>query len=142
MDVPSEAEMRGSETILLVEDEAGLRDAAADFLKGQGYSVLQASDGEEALRVANQFEGRIDLLLTDVIMPGPVSGPDLGRRLVELRPRVHVLYMSGYTENAILQQGIADPARQFLQKPFSFRVLGRKIRETLDQGRKGLAITA
>jgi CheY-like chemotaxis protein len=138
--VVAELEIAGSETILLVEDEPGLRAAAADFLRANGYTILEAHNGDEALAVASRTEGQIDLLLTDVIMPGMTSGPELARRILELRPGIHVLYMSGYTENIALQHGIVNLASQFLQKPFSLHLLGKKIREILDS--KALPVTA
>jgi two-component system cell cycle sensor histidine kinase/response regulator CckA len=131
--IASEPEVHGSETILLVEDEAALRSAAADFLSRQGYRVLQASNGEEALKIARPCLSMIDLLVTDVIMPGAFSGSELAQRLLQIRPELCVLYMSGYTQNAVLQHGSINMASQFLQKPFTFNVLGRRIRELLDQ---------
>jgi PAS domain S-box-containing protein len=139
IDSMPEPEMRGTETILLVEDEDGLRAAAAEFLSGKGYSILQAQDGEAAIQIAREYQGKIDLLLTDVIMPGPLSGADLALALVKLRPELRVLYMSGYTENTILQQGVIDLTSQFLQKPFSFRLLAHRIREALQHQRNAVS---
>jgi DNA-binding response OmpR family regulator len=131
-DVLQDMEAGGHETILLVEDEDGLREAATEYLTARGYSVISARDGEEAINIAGHLTSKIDLLLTDVVMPGLVSGPELARRLVEVRPDLRVLYMSGYTDSTIVQQGLADPARQFMQKPFSFRLLTKRVREILE----------
>jgi PAS domain S-box-containing protein len=119
----------GSQTVLLVEDEAGLRQLAKKLLQRQGYVALVAAHAEEALRVIEQHP-LIDVLLTDVVMPGG-SGPDLARRAAELRPALKVIYMSGYTEEAIVQHGVLKPGIAFLHKPFTSDTLGRKIREVL-----------
>jgi two-component system cell cycle sensor histidine kinase/response regulator CckA len=120
----------GTETVLVVEDSEGLRRLASRLLEQQGYSVLVAANAEEARRV---FEGNrsIDVLLTDVVMPGG-SGPELTKWLVEQRPGLHVIYMSGYTEDAIVQHGVLKAGIAFLHKPFTAETLGRKIREVLD----------
>ena len=116
--------------MLLVEDADGLRELTRRLLERLGYAVLAAGNAEEALRV---FEGNasIDVLLTDVVMPGG-SGPELTRRLVERRPALKVIFMSGYTEDAIVHQGVLSPGIAFLHKPFTSETLGRKIREVLD----------
>jgi len=132
-----EAEIpRGSETILLVEDEVALSQAVADFLTSSGYRVLPASCADEALKVIHGANGQIDALITDVIMPGEISGPELARRLLKLWPQLPVLYMSGYTESTVPQHGIDHPAAQFLEKPFTFRLLGKRLREILDHQNK------
>ena len=125
----------GTQTVLVVEDEAGLRALAKKLLQRQGYAALVAADADEALRLIEQ-QPSIDVLLTDVVMPG-VSGPDLTRRLAELRPALKVIYMSGYTEEAIVQHGVLKPGIAFLHKPFTSQTLGGKIREVLsnDTGR-------
>jgi len=120
----------GSGTILLVEDEPALREAAVEHLRSLGYEVLDVADGEQALRVAQEFPRAIDLLLTDVIMPG-LGGTELGHQVQRLRPEIRVLYMSGYTENAALQDPATKLPGHFLQKPFSFRVLGEAVMELL-----------
>jgi signal transduction histidine kinase len=121
----------GTQTVLVVEDEAGLRELAKRLLQRHGYTVLIASDADEALRL---FDGNpsIDVLLTDVVMPG-ASGPELVKQLVERRPNLKVIYMSGYTDEAIVHHGILDPGIVFLRKPFSSESLGQKMREALDR---------
>jgi PAS domain S-box-containing protein len=121
----------GTETILLVEDEANLRYLARQFLEKQGYRVLDAADGALAMQIALAHEGTIHLLLTDVIMPG-MNGRELAQRVLQLRPSVKVLYMSGYTENVIGQNGTLDAGVRLLQKPFTLRDLKGKVREVLD----------
>ena len=116
--------------MLVVEDADGLRELARRLLQRQGYTVLVAANADEALRLFEQ-NASIDVLLTDVVMPG-ASGPELTRRLVERRPALKVIYMSGYTEEAIVQHGVLNPGIAFLHKPFTSETLGRKIREVLD----------
>lgn len=122
----------GTEVVLLVEDEAPVLDLVARFLRCQGYTVLEAADGEQALRIAEAHgqEG-IHLLLTDVVMP-KMSGKELADRLKSLRPDLKVLFTSGYTDNAIVRHGVLDTGVNFLPKPFSVANLGQKIREALD----------
>ena len=122
---------RGTETVLLVEDADGLRELTCRLLERQGYAVLVAGDAEEAVRLFDENPA-IDVLLTDVVMPG-TSGPELTRRLRELRPGLHVVYMSGYTEETIVQHGVLKSGIAFLQKPFTSDSLARKIRSVLDQ---------
>jgi PAS domain S-box-containing protein len=121
----------GTETILLVEDEANLRYLARQFLEKQGYRVIEAADGAVAVQIAVAHEGVIHLLLTDVIMPG-MNGRELAQRISEIRPNVKVLYMSGYTENVIGRNGTLDAGVRLLQKPFTLRDLKSKVREALD----------
>ncbi|HVN18593.1 MAG TPA: ATP-binding protein [Dongiaceae bacterium] len=121
----------GSETILLVEDEANLRYLARQYLEKQGYKVIEAADGAVAMQIAVAHEGVIHLLLTDVIMPG-MNGRELAQRISEIRPNVKVLYMSGYTENVIGQDGTLEHGVRLLQKPFNLRDLKSKVREVLD----------
>ncbi len=123
-------ETDGSETILLVEDEESVRELVRITLVSRGYKVLEAEDGEAGLRVAESFKEPIDILITDVMMPG-IGGRDLAKKLLALRPGVSVLYLSGYTEDAIMTQGASVPAIAFLQKPFSLQNLARKVREIL-----------
>jgi PAS domain S-box-containing protein len=120
----------GTQTVLVVEDEDGLRELAKRLLQRQGYTVLLAADADEALRLFEQNPS-IDVLLTDVVMPG-ASGPDLTKQLVEQHPELRVIYMSGYTEDAIVQHGVLKPGIAFLHKPFTSETLGRKIRDVLD----------
>jgi len=119
------------ETILLVEDEANLRQLGREYLEHQGYIVFEAADGAEAIQISSAHPGPIHLLLTDVIMPG-MNGQELAHRIVSLRPRTKVLFMSGYTENAIGHNGTLDPGIVLLQKPFTFPALKAKVREVLD----------
>jgi PAS domain S-box-containing protein len=121
----------GTETILLVEDEANLRYLARQYLEKQGYKVIEAADGAVAMQIAVAHEGVIHLLLTDVIMPG-MNGRELAQRISEIRPNVKVLYMSGYTENVIGQDGTLDAGVRLLQKPFNLRDLKSKVREVID----------
>ena len=122
---------RGQETILLVEDEVNLRQLARQYLETQGYKILEADDGAAALQITAGHQGPIDLLLTDVVMPG-MNGRELARRITAQRPDVRVLYMSGYTENAIGHNGMIDAGINLLQKPFSLPALKDKVREVLD----------
>ncbi|MEW6777942.1 MAG: ATP-binding protein, partial [Bdellovibrionota bacterium] len=126
---------RGSETILVVEDEAMIRTLVQDALSELGYRVLEAATPKEALAYLEAHAGAIDLLLTDVVMP-ELSGRQLAGKAKALRPSLRVLYMSGYTDNAIVHHGVLDEGVAFLQKPFTPDLLARKIREVLD-GRGG-----
>ncbi len=121
----------GTETILLVEDEANLRYLARQYLEKQGYKVIEAADGAVAMQIAVAHEAVIHLLLTDVIMPG-MNGRELAQRISEIRPNVKVLYMSGYTENVIGHNGMLEPDVRLLQKPFNLRDLRTAVREVLD----------
>jgi CheY-like chemotaxis protein len=121
----------GRETILLVEDEAGVRALARRILHRQGYCVLEARDGQDAIDVAATFDGRIDLVLTDVVMPG-MSGPELIRALEPVRSDLRVLYMSGYTGSEIVRRGVLDTSAAFLHKPFAFAEFTRAVRQVLD----------
>jgi PAS domain S-box-containing protein len=125
-------EHRGTETVLVVEDEEAVRDLVRTILSGQGYQVLIALDPHDAEEIALQFPAEIHLLLTDVVMPG-ASGRELASRIVGLRPGIRVLYMSGYTENVITSGGMLEEGLAFLQKPFSPAVLVQKIREVLSR---------
>jgi CheY-like chemotaxis protein len=123
----------GSETVLLVEDVDALRRVAARTLTSAGYTVLSAASGEAALQAASAFEGHIDLLLTDVVMPR-MGGPALAERLLKVRPDVLVLYTSGYPDNAVVFQGLLSSQAHFLPKPFSPASLTTRVREVLDRG--------
>ena len=122
---------QGSETVLLVEDAEALRRLARSLLEQNGYVVLTAADGAEALRVAENMQGKIHLLLTDVVMPG-MNGRALADRLVRLREGLKVLYMSGYTYTAVADHGVLEPGTYLLQKPFTEETLLQKVREVLD----------
>jgi PAS domain S-box-containing protein len=121
----------GQETILLVEDETNLRRLARQYLETQGYKILEAEDGAAALQIVDGHQGVIDLLLTDVIMPG-MNGRELATHITKLLPDVRVLYMSGYTENAVGHDGTLDVGINLLQKPFSLPALKDRVREVLD----------
>jgi hypothetical protein len=125
-----EQQARGSERVLLVEDQEEVREFIGDALQEQGYSVMAASGGEEALTLCEREGGRIDLLLTDVVMPN-MSGAQLAAKLTGKYPRVRVLYMSGFTGKIIERHGLA-PGTGFIQKPFSSEQLSKKIREVLE----------
>jgi NO-binding membrane sensor protein with MHYT domain/nitrogen-specific signal transduction histidine kinase/ActR/RegA family two-component response regulator len=125
--------LRGRETVLVVEDEDAVREFAARALRQYGYSVLIAGRPQEALLIAAEHPGTIDLVLADVIMPR-TSGPGLMAKLRELRPSARVVFMSGFTENALGHHGVLESSHPFLQKPFSPEALARKIRETLTYG--------
>jgi PAS domain S-box-containing protein len=120
----------GSETVLLVEDEESVRELVRETLKSKGYSVMEAGDGVAGMKAAESYQGRIDILITDVVMPG-MSGRELAQRVAAVRPQIKVLYLSGYTEDAIIHEGVLDPGTAFLQKPFTLHALARKVREVL-----------
>jgi PAS domain S-box-containing protein len=129
---PSGGPARGSETVLLVEDEPAVRDMTQAALQRQGYTVLPAASGAEALRIARANQGVINVVLTDVVMPG-MSGPQLVEQLREEQPRLAALFMSGYTSDAVLRHGIETGQADFLQKPFSTSALAAKLRQVLDR---------
>ncbi|MGH3034101.1 MAG: PAS domain S-box protein, partial [Gaiellaceae bacterium] len=122
---------RGAETVLLVEDEDVVRDLVCEILRLQGYAVLPARGGEEALEICGRHEGSIQVLLTDLVMPD-MSGRDLAERVSSLRPDAKVIYMSGYTNDAIVHHGVRDAEVAFLQKPFTSDELAHKLREVLE----------
>ncbi|HEX2201676.1 MAG TPA: PAS domain S-box protein [Longimicrobium sp.] len=122
----------GVETILLAEDEEPVRRLAREVLTRNGYTVLEAGDGEQALRVSERHPGRIDLLVTDVVMPA-MSGRDLSALLAAARPALRVLYMSGYTEEAVARHGVLDPGTGFIEKPFTADALASAVRRVLDE---------
>jgi CheY-like chemotaxis protein len=124
------AALGGSETILVVEDLAEVRDYAAAALRAYGYRVIQAANAGEALLICERELDRIHLVLTDVVMPN-LGGPELAVRLKQLRPEIKVLLMSGYTDNAISINGALDERFQFIEKPFSPEQLARKVRAVL-----------
>ena len=120
----------GKETVLVVEDQAEVRDYAVAVLKAYGYRVMAAANAGEALMICERGRGRIHLLLTDVVMPN-VSGRELADRLEKMRPGIKVLFMSGYTDDAIVQQGVLEEGAEFIQKPFSPEDLAGKVRAVL-----------
>jgi PAS domain S-box-containing protein len=125
--------LKGSETILAVEDQMEVRKLVAKILTGQGYTVIEASNGEQAMKAAQENSGKkIHLLLTDVVMPG-MSGRELAETLGLLHPNMKVLYMSGYTDNAIVHHGVLEEGVNYIQKPFTLDALARKVREVLDR---------
>jgi PAS domain S-box-containing protein len=120
----------GCETVLLVEDEESVRELVRLTLASRGYHVLEAENGECGLRIAESFKEHIDILITDVVMPG-IGGRELARKLLLLRPGISVLYLSGYTEDAVVTRGALGPRTAFLQKPFTLQNLAKKVREVL-----------
>ena len=120
----------GTERVLVVDDAEGLRYLAKRLLERQGYTVAVAANTDEAMKRFEE-DPSIDLLLTDVVMAGG-SGPELTERLIKMRPALKVIYMSGYTDETIVQHGVLKPEIAFLHKPFTADALGRKIREVLD----------
>ncbi|MGA8430510.1 MAG: PAS domain S-box protein [Candidatus Sulfotelmatobacter sp.] len=120
----------GSETVLLVEDEESVRQLVRETLQGKGYQVLEAGNGESGLVAAARYEGTIDLVISDVVMPG-MGGRELVQRLLESRPTMKVLYLSGYTEDAVASGDAGESDKTFLQKPFTLQNLSRTVREVL-----------
>ena len=126
-----ECSLGGSETVLVVEDEDAVRGLACRILRSLGYHVLESSDGKGALRIVGEYEGTIHLIVTDMIMPG-MSGKELVSKIGETRPGVKSLFISGYTDNSVVHQGILDPKIAFLQKPFTVKAFALKVREVID----------
>jgi len=124
-------DLSGSETVLIVEDNDSLRNFAQKILYIYGYSTLNAKNGEDALRVCKEHNGQIDLMITDVVMP-KMGGREAAERLQPLYPRMKVIYMSGYTDNAIVRHGVLEPGLNFLEKPFTPEGLARKVRKALE----------
>ena len=121
----------GTETVLVVEDAEAIRSLARKVLTAQGYTVLEAGDGVEALQIAERHTGMLHLVLTDVVMPG-MSGRELAQRLAPLRPQLKLLYMSGYTGDAVVHRGVLEDGLPFLAKPFTPEDLASKVRDVLD----------
>ncbi|MCH7930414.1 MAG: response regulator, partial [Proteobacteria bacterium] len=128
---PGPAVEAGGETILVVEDEAAVREIAVALLEEQGYSVLEAEDGPAALKILDEHPD-IDLLLTDVVMPGGMGGPELAQEGRARRPDFKVLYTSGYTENAIVHRGVLNEGVELIGKPYQRDELAQKVRRVLD----------
>lgn len=131
-----QAPPRGSETVLLVEDEADVRSLTRHVLAGCGYTLLEAGNGDEAARVAAAYPGPIDLLVSDVVMPG-AGGRQVADRLARFHPRMKVLFLSGHTDDAVIRHGVSQDEVNFLQKPFSPLALARIVRRVLDAGPPG-----
>lgn len=125
--------LQGNETILVVEDEHPVRGMMRRFLEQNGYTVLEAPDAREALRIAAERIAAIDLLITDVVMPG-ISGRELVEQITAIRPDLKYLYVSGYSTDEVLHHGVLQAQLAFLQKPFAPDVLAAKVREILDLG--------
>ena len=130
---------RGSATILVVEDEPSVREIAVEILSELGYAVLQAGDGEEALRVFEANAGAVELLLTDVVLPGKLRDRDVAERITAMRPQVGVLFMSGYTENLIVHHGRLDDGVELLGRPFRRGQLARRVADVIG-GRAGASV--
>jgi CheY-like chemotaxis protein len=120
-----------TETVLLAEDDKGVRRVALEFLKMKGYHVLEAGNAADAIRIAQECTGPIHLLLTDIVMPG-LKGEELVARVTSMRPKIKVLYMSAYTEDAVVNLGILGPGTNFIEKPFGPEELARKVRKVLE----------
>ena len=136
--LPIEGCLRGCETLLLAEDEAAVRESAREFLTLNGYIVLEAANGADALALARAYDGPIDLMITDVVMP-QLGGAKLAAELASDRPGMKVLFVSGYAETTFQRHGEIDVTTRFLQKPFSLKAMARKIREVLDAGKVAAA---
>ncbi len=128
-------EAAGSETVLLVEDEDNVRRLLSHVLQKRGYQVIEARDGEEALRIFEQRGNEIQLVLTDMVMP-KMNGRELGERVLQIRPETRIIYMSGYTDDVLVRTGAIGPGISFLQKPLRPEVLAGKVREALDSPRR------
>jgi two-component system, cell cycle sensor histidine kinase and response regulator CckA len=127
---PNDAQPPDRETLLVVDDEEVVRKLAARMLVQQGYRVLEARHGQEAVRMLRRAAHRIDAVLTDVAMPG-IGGRELGATIAHCWPRIRVLYMSGFPSHKMVTEGSLDPSHPFIQKPFTSEQLGRRVRELL-----------
>jgi two-component system cell cycle sensor histidine kinase/response regulator CckA len=137
----SATSFRGSETILLVEDEEAVRESAAEYLVANGYTVLKAEAGPAALKIAEEHSQPIHLLLTDLIMP-QMSGRELAGKIAGIHPETKVVFMSGYSNNLLSNEQVLDSKHVLLQKPFRLTVLGSSIREALNPNRAASASTS
>ena len=125
-------DLEGTETVLLVEDEDLVRNLVQSVLQRHGYTVLEAPNGAEAMTLLARHLGQVDLLLTDVVIP-QMTGPELAEKVMASHPETRLLYMSGYTDSAIVHHGVLDAGLAFIQKPFTPEALLRKVREVLDE---------
>ena len=132
-ETPQHVSLFGTETVLVVEDQTEVRDLIVNILNGYGYTVLEAADGQEALRQAQSYPETIHILITDIILPD-VNGRGLHRQLAPLREGMKVLYMSGYTADVISRSHLLEAGGYFIQKPFSLHDFLSKLRQALDQG--------
>jgi CheY-like chemotaxis protein len=123
---------RGTETVLVVEDDGSVREVAVNILRMQGYKVLEATGGEEALIICEKEKNPIHLILTDILMPH-MTGPQLIRQLKQVRQDLKVLYMTGYTDESVVHQGILEKGVKLIHKPFTIKKMARKVREVLDK---------
>ena len=130
--MPAEQSLRGHGAVLLVEDETMVRELLVETLTGAGFQVTAAAQGQEALRLLSENHVAVDILVTDVVMPG-LTGPELAARVLEQRPGIPVLYISGYTADELGPRGPLEPWESFLQKPFSPSSLVRKLRTALER---------
>jgi len=130
--VPSDKDLRGSETVLVVDDEAEVRSLVSEMLRFYGYKVMEAPNASNALMIFEKYKETIDIILTDVVMP-QMSGLDLVERILPDYPQTRVLFMSGYTDNVIVEHGLLDKSKNFIQKPFNAKALIQKLRATLDE---------
>jgi len=121
----------GKETILVVDDEESLRTVIVDLLGHLGYCTLSAANGQDALEVARDYHGKIDLLLTDVVMH-PLPGPVLAEKLMSSRPEMKVIYISGYANSSLAPDGVLKPGTVLVHKPFTMKILSAKLREVLE----------
>jgi DNA-binding response OmpR family regulator len=131
IETPMPRPSRGTETVLLVEDEPALRGMVRQMLETVGYRVIDAPDGLSAIHICDNRQHPVDLLVTDVVMP-LLNGREVAKRLTRKWPEMKVIYMSGYTDDVIAYHGIADPSVNLIQKPFRLEALAAKIREVLD----------
>jgi DNA-binding response OmpR family regulator len=131
-DLEQRQAFKGDETILLVEDEEAVRQMTKMILQQCGYKVLEAANGEDAVAVSDRYDGPIHLLITDLVMP-QLSGRMVAEQLALTRPAMRVLFMSGYTEDTIMQKGVDSATAEFIHKPFKIDDLTRKVREVLER---------
>jgi len=127
----TDEDYRGDEVIMLVEDDTDVREVLSEILKDLGYIIIEAGDDAEAQKLSKKFNGKIHLLLTDLILPG-LNGRELSELLLQSRKEMKILFISGYSDDVIAKHGVIDEGLSFLQKPFTASSLGKKIREVLE----------